>query len=216
VGAHQDQGVRAERQLVVFTLHSEQFAVPIETVREIVRYTRPMAGAAAGGLICGMISLRGAVVPVADLSERLGHEPHTGEGAQIVVLELREGALGLIVDHVEGVQRVSSAQISPTPVPGAEKGFGDEIAAIDDELVLLLDPQRVLGSLLGRPATRTPRPKKPAAPRTPRAKKPAVARAKTKPPARSEPTPPASSPATPPAKPPVKRRSPTRRPPSSA
>ncbi len=148
VATRQDRGGDAERQLVVFTLHGEQFAVPIETVREIVRYTPPTAGAAAGGLIRGMISLRGAVVPVADLSDRLGREPHTGKTAQIVVLELRDGPLGLIVDHVEGVQRVRGAQISPTPVPGAEKGFGDEIAAINDKLVLLLDPQRVLGSLL--------------------------------------------------------------------
>ena len=174
VATRQDRGGDAERQLVVFTLHGEQFAVPIETVREIVRYTRPTASAAASGLIRGMISLRGAVVPVADLSDRLGHGPHTGEDAQIVVLELRDGPLGLIVDHVEGVQRVPSARINPTPVPGAEQGFGDEIAAIDDELVLLLDPERVLGSLLRRPAPRAPRTTKPAAARTPRAAKPAA------------------------------------------
>ena len=104
-----------------------------------------------------MISLRGAVVPVADISDRLGREPHTGESAQIVVLELSDGPLGLIVDHVEGVKRVQRAQISPTPVPGTEKGFGDEIAAIEDELVLMLDPQRVLGSLLRGSAPPAPR-----------------------------------------------------------
>ena len=237
VATRQDRGGDAERQLVVFTLHGEQFAVPIETVREIVRYTRPAASAAASGLIRGMISLRGAVVPVADLSDRLGHGPHTGEDAQIVVLELRDGPLGLIVDHVKGVQRVPSARINPTPVPGAEQGFGDEIAAIDDELVLLLDPERVLGSLLRRPAPRAPRTTKPAAARTPRAakpaaartprppslrprrrrgrRKPAAARTKAKPSAGAKAKPPASAKPKPPAKPPAKRRSPTRRPPAA-
>jgi len=230
VAGRQEPPGDGERQFVVFTLHSDQFAVPIETVREIVRYTRPTATAAASGLIRGMISLRGTVVPVADLSDRLGSDPHTGEGAQIVVLELREGALGLIVDRVEGVRRVRDGQISPTPVPGAEKGFGDEIAAIDDELVLLLDPQRVLGSLLRPRRSRSPQTKKPTAARAPRATKPAAAeraRRATKP-AAAEPAPRATKPAAaarnPPAKksaarakakPPAKRRSPTRRPPAA-
>ena len=205
------------RQLVVFTLHGDRFAVPIETVREIVRYTPPAASAAASGLIRGMINLRGVVVPVADLSDRLGHGRHTGEDAQIVVLELRDGPLGLIVDHVKGVQRVPRAQINPTPVPGAEQGFGDEIAAIDDELVLLLDPERVLGSLLRRPAARAPRgAAKPAAPRAPRgAAKPAAPPTKAKRSAGAKAKPPATAKPKPPAKPPAKRRSPTRRPPAA-
>ncbi len=37
-------------------------------------------------------------------------------------------------------------------MPGTDPGFGEEIAAIDDVLVLLLDPQRVLGGVLRRPA----------------------------------------------------------------
>ena len=230
VAGRQEPPGDGERQFVVFTLHSDQFAVPIETVREIVRYTRPTATAAASGLIRGMISLRGTVVPVADLSDRLGRDPHTGEVAQIVVFELSEGALGLIVDRVEGVRRVRDGQISPTPVPGAERGFGDEIAAIDDQLVLLLDPQRVLGSLL-RPPAAAPRAKKPAAARArratksaavpaPRTKKAAAARTQpAKKPAaartQSAKKPAASAKANPPAKPPAKRRSPTRRPPAA-
>jgi purine-binding chemotaxis protein CheW len=241
VVTRQDRGGDAERQLVVFTLHGDRFAVPIETVREIVRYTPPAAGAAASGLVRGMINLRGVVVPVADLSDRLGHGRHTGENAQIVVLELRDGPLGLIVDHVKGVHRVPRAQINPTPVPGAEQGFGDEIAAIDDELVLLLDPERVLGSQLRRPAARAPRgaakpaavraPRgaaKPAAVRAPRgAAKPAAVRAprdaaepaaaptKAKRSAGAKAKPPANAKPKPPAKPPAKRRSPTRRPPAA-
>ena len=217
VATRQDRGGDAVRQLVVFILHGDRFAVPIETVREIVRYTPPAASAAASGLIRGMINLRGVVVPVADLSDRLGHGRHTGEDAQIVVLELRDGPLGLIVDHVKGVHRVPSAQINPTPVPGAEQGFGDEIAAIDDELVLLLDPERVLGSLLRRPAARAPRgAAKPAAPRAPRgAAKPAAPPTKAKRSAGAKAKPPATAKPKPPAKPPAKRRSPTRRPPAA-
>jgi chemotaxis signal transduction protein len=157
-----DHAANSERQLVVFSLHGEQYGVPIGTVREIVRYTRPTATAAATGLIRGLISLRGEVLPVVDLSSRLGREAHSGEGAQIVVLALSHGSLGLIVDHVEGVRNVTGDRITPSPVPGAEKGFGEEIAAIDDQIVLLIDPQAVLGSVLRPPATEPPATEPPA------------------------------------------------------
>jgi purine-binding chemotaxis protein CheW len=158
-----DRGAGSERELVVFTLHGERYGVPIETVREIVRYRRPTATAAAAGLIQGLISLRGEVLTVADLSSRLGRDAHRGEGAQIVVLTLAEGSLGLVVDHVEGVRRVPGDHVTRSPVPGTEQGFGEEIASIDDDLVLLLDPQRVLGGVLRRPAPkRTRAAKKPA------------------------------------------------------
>jgi purine-binding chemotaxis protein CheW len=215
-----DRGAGSERELVVFTLHGEQYGVPIETVREIVQYRRPSATATAvaGGLIQGLISLRGEVLPVADLSSRLGREPHSGEGAQIVVLALAEGSLGLIVDHVEGVRRVPDEQISPSPVPGAEAGFGDEIAAIDDVLVLLLDPQVVLDGVLRGPAAkrstvltpaaaRTPTARKPAAARKPPAKKPAPA--KPKKPAAAKPEKPAAAK---PKKPAAARRPPAKKP----
>ncbi len=110
----------------MFTLHGEQYGVPIEAVREIVRYRRPRATAAATGLIQGLISLRGDLLPVADLSSRLGRDAHSGEGAQIVVLALRQGSLGLIVDRVEGVRRVRTERISPVTGarhrPGLRRG----------------------------------------------------------------------------------------------
>jgi purine-binding chemotaxis protein CheW len=188
-----DRGAGSEREFVVFTLHGEQYGVPIETVREIVQYRRPSATATAvaGGLIQGLISLRGEVLPVADLSSRLGREPHSGEGAQIVVLALAEGSLGLIVDHVEGVRRVPDEQISPSPVPGAEAGFGDEIAAIDDVLVLLLDPQVVFDGVLRSPAAKRATVRTPAAAWTPTARKPAAA--KPKKPAAAKPEKPAAA-----------------------
>jgi purine-binding chemotaxis protein CheW len=57
-----------ESHLVLFSLHGECYALPVTTVREIIRYVAPSATAAAGGLIQGMINLRGRIVPVVDLS----------------------------------------------------------------------------------------------------------------------------------------------------
>ena len=136
----------AERQLVVFSLHGEDYGLPITAVREITHYTPPGATATAHGLIAGMISWRGTVLPVADLSSRLGGQLAVGERTRILVLELRNGSLGLVVDAVVGVLRIPEAQIAPLPV-----------AAVGDRLIVLIDPERALG---GELPSRAPQPRR--------------------------------------------------------
>ena len=60
------------RQLVIFSLGSEEYALPITRVQEIIRYTEPRMVASRTAWIRGVINLRGKIVPVCDLAERLG------------------------------------------------------------------------------------------------------------------------------------------------
>jgi purine-binding chemotaxis protein CheW len=152
---------RTEHQLVIFTLHGEPYGLPIELVAEIIRYTPPTATAAATELIRGLINLRGRVLPVVDLSVRLGRERAIAAGTRILVLELKRGALGLIVDGVDGIVTIGSEQIKPLPVPSEGDGLADSIAVVGDGLVLLLDAERALGAALPPP----PPPRRRRAPR---------------------------------------------------
>ena len=101
---------KGERQLVVFSLHGEHYGLPITTVREIIRYVAPSATAAARGVIQGMISLRGRTLPIVDLSSRLGRSLEVGSQTRILVLEIASGALGLIVDTVDGILPIAADQ----------------------------------------------------------------------------------------------------------
>lgn len=141
-----------ERQLVVFSLHGEHYALPITVVREIIRYVPPGATATARGLIQGMISLRGRTLPIADLSSRLGQRLEVGEKTRILVVEVAHAALGLVVDSVEGILPVPAAQIEALPIAAAEDGLGDEVATVGDRLIILIDPERVLGAVFPAPA----------------------------------------------------------------
>jgi len=136
-----------QRQFVVFSLKGESYAVPIASVQEIIRYAKPTPVGATSALIQGVINLRGRVVPVADLSSRLGHEPEINSGTRILMLEVAHGTVGLIVDSVDGVREIPTANIGQLPVAVGDSGVGDEIAAIDDHLVVLMDPERTLGSV---------------------------------------------------------------------
>jgi len=141
----------AERQLVVFSLHGEHYALPITSVREIIRYIPPRATATASGVIQGMINLRGQTLPVVDLSSRLDRGPvESDRRTRILVIEVSGGALGLIVDAVDGIIRVSTERIDPLPA-AADTALGDEIAAVGERLIVLIDAERALGGLLPAP-----------------------------------------------------------------
>jgi purine-binding chemotaxis protein CheW len=147
----------AERQVVVFSVLGEPFALPITSVREIVRYTPPGATATASGLIRGMLSLRDRLIPIVDLSPALGGQIEVGTGTRILIIEASVGALGLIVDSVGGIVRLSGEEIARLPA-AANRELGEEIAAVDDRLIVLLDPERVaLAAGLTAPARRARR-----------------------------------------------------------
>ena len=130
------------RQLVVFTLGSEEYALPIRQVHEIIRYTEPRSVAAESGWIRGVISLRGKIIPVYDLAARLGLETEErAGGGKIVIVETATDMAGVVVDEVEEVLTVEDAQLDAVPAAGSASI--EAIAKIDDRLVILLDPEGI-------------------------------------------------------------------------
>ena len=126
------------RQLVIFSLGSEEYALPITRVQEIIRYAEPRNVASHTTWIRGVINLRGRIVPVCDLAERLGLPTERAETAKIVIVETEIGTAGVIVDDVEEVLTVSEQQLEG--VPTADSDYVEAIAKVDDRLAILLNP----------------------------------------------------------------------------
>jgi purine-binding chemotaxis protein CheW len=126
------------RQLVIFSLGSEEYALPITRVQEIIRYAEPRNVASHTSWIRGVINLRGRIVPVCDLAERLGLPTERAETAKIVIVETEIGTAGVIVDDVEEVLTVSDQQLEG--VPTADSDYVEAIAKVDDRLAILLNP----------------------------------------------------------------------------
>jgi purine-binding chemotaxis protein CheW len=135
----------ASGQLVIFTLGAEQYALPIAQVQEIIRYTEPRAVSSDAAWVRGVISLRGKIVPVCDLADRLGLAHERAATAKIVIVETSVGTAGVIVDEVLEVLTVEAAQLDPLPTAGA--AFIEAIAKIDDRLVVLLNPDGIFSGL---------------------------------------------------------------------
>jgi purine-binding chemotaxis protein CheW len=124
------------RQLVVFTLGTEHYALPIQQVHEIIRYSEPRSVASRAHWVRGVISLRGRILPVYDLAARLGVPSELTEHSKIVIVEAGSETAGVIVDGVEEVLTVEEEQMQDAP--GADTTLIDSIAKIDDRLVVLL------------------------------------------------------------------------------
>jgi purine-binding chemotaxis protein CheW len=138
-------------QLVIFALGAEQYALPITQVQEIIRYTEPRAVSSEAPWVRGVISLRGKIVPVCDLADRLGLPGERVETAKIVIVETSVGTAGVIVDEVLEVLTVDDAQLEALPTAGA--AFIESIAKIDERLVVLLNSDGLFAGLeLGRAA----------------------------------------------------------------
>src|SRR3954447_13264414 len=129
------------RQLVVFSLGDEEYALPITQVQEIIRFSEPRPVSSDVAWIRGVISLRGKIIPVCDLAARLGLGHEGAPDQKIVIVETSAGTAGVIVDQVEEVLTVESDQLDD--VPGAATELIEAIAKIDDRLVVLLSPDNI-------------------------------------------------------------------------
>lgn len=138
---------RAEQQLVVFDLAEEAYGVDIGTVREIIRMQDVTSVPHRPDYVSGVINLRGRITPVVDLRKRFDlPQAETTRDSRIVVVDIDGEDIGMIVDAVTEVLRISSDQIEP-PSNMIAAGGSDYIVGIvklESQLVLLLDLERVL------------------------------------------------------------------------
>jgi len=126
------------QQLVVFSLGREEYALPIGSVHEIIRFAEPRAVASEAAWIRGVIALRGKIIPIFDLASRMELDTDC-EPDKIVIVESATGQVGIMVDDVEEVLTVSSEQLEI--VPSADRDSIEAIAKIEDRLVILLNPE---------------------------------------------------------------------------
>jgi purine-binding chemotaxis protein CheW len=132
-------------QLVVFALGSEEYALPIHQVQEIIRYRKPRR-VSNGKSVRGVINLRGRIVPVCDLALQFGVTASVPpDAAKIVIVDADGIGAGLMVDGVNEVLSVEESQIESAATDQSDVFPG--IAKVDDRLVILIDPVGLVAEL---------------------------------------------------------------------
>ena len=136
----------ASMTLMTFRLAGELFALPVECVNELVDNSASTLVPGGGAFASSLINVRGSVVPLLDVRERLeiSREP-LGVAARIIVLELTiDGELtklGLLAESVDSVRELPTEAIAPMPELGARwpSRYILGVARLGDQLVVILN-----------------------------------------------------------------------------
>jgi purine-binding chemotaxis protein CheW len=139
--------IEEEIQLVVFSLGREEFAVEVTQVREIMRMEEITRMPKTPSFVEGIINLRGQIIAVVDLAKRLNIEAGEMSGdTRIIVVEAEDIKVGMIVDSVSEVLRVSADAVEPSPTLATDVSavYLRGVVKQDNRLIILLDLTKVL------------------------------------------------------------------------
>jgi purine-binding chemotaxis protein CheW len=134
-------------QLVSFQLAQEEYGIEITKVQEIILMGEITRVPQTPKYIKGLINLRSTVIPIVDLRERFGlDQQEIGDETRIMVVNVAGKTIGIIVDAVSEVLRVSPDAIAPPPptVAGLGREYLTGLAKLDDRLLILLDIDKIL------------------------------------------------------------------------
>ncbi|WP_333879342.1 chemotaxis protein CheW [Methylobacter sp.] len=139
------------QQYLTFMLSGETYAVSILRIKEIIQYGQLTEVPRMPAFIRGVINLRGAVVPVIDLSARFG-KSSTAVGRRncIIIIEAaiaeETQSVGVMVDAVNAVLEIPAGEIEPAPTFGTNirVDFIAGMGKINGKFVIILNIQDVL------------------------------------------------------------------------
>jgi len=135
-----------EAQFVAFNLGKEEYAVDILAVQEIIRWAKITRVPKAPSFVKGVINLRGSVIPVVDSHIRfnLPHQEIT-DASRIIVFKWEESLVGLTIDYVTEVLKLSAKQIErPQAINGIDNKYIKGIGKVDGRLLIIMDLVKVL------------------------------------------------------------------------
>lgn len=134
-------------QVVSFRLASEEYGIEITKVQEIILVGEITRVPQTARYIKGLINLRSTVIPIVDLRLRFGMpEEQPTDETRIMVMNVRGKTIGIIVDAVSEVLRISKDQIAPPPptVSSLGREYLTGLAKLDKRLLILLDVECIL------------------------------------------------------------------------
>ncbi|HIH69109.1 chemotaxis protein CheW [Methermicoccus shengliensis] len=135
-------------QVIVFNLGDERYGVDISQVREIIRPTQITRIPNAPDFVEGVINLRGQITTIINLRKRFGMQPkEIDNDTRIIVVENENAVIGMMVDTVNEVKYLSSADIEALPnmiTARNEAKFLKGVGKFPDGLLILIDLNKVL------------------------------------------------------------------------
>jgi purine-binding chemotaxis protein CheW len=134
-------------QIVSFRLADEEYGIEITKIQEIILMGEITRVPQTPPYVKGLINLRSNVIPILDLRLRFSlPEGAASDDTRIMVVNVKGKTIGLIVDAVSEVLRVSQEQIAPPPptVAGLGRDYLIGLAKLENRLLILLDIDKIM------------------------------------------------------------------------
>lgn len=134
-------------KVIVFRLLEETYGVDVSQVKSIERIDTITKVPSTPPFVKGVIQLRGSVLPIVDLKERLGlEETATTEQSRIIIAAMGEHEVGIIVDSANDVMDIPFSKMDPLPpmISRVDIKYLQGIAKLPDQLLVLLRLDKVL------------------------------------------------------------------------
>jgi len=136
-----------QREFIAFRVGVQEFCIDIMSVREIRGWTPATALPHAPSYVRGVINLRGSVLPIIDLAERLGFAATDASARQvIIVVQVGSQIIGLLVDAVSDILTLSTEMIQATPdvATNVVLDFVRGMLAIDGRMIGLIELDSIM------------------------------------------------------------------------
>ena len=138
-------------QLIGFTAGKEKFAIDISEVHEINRFEQINRIPDLPDHVLGVIDLRGIVIPVINLSEKLGIQGQDiTKDTRIIIAGFNGEKIGILVDSVSEVIRVSEGNLEKPPsfIQNIKAEYICGIIRSSQQLIVVLDLQRLFSGYI--------------------------------------------------------------------
>ncbi len=139
----------ASRELLTFTLGSEEYAIDILKVQEIRGYDTVTAIVNAPAFIKGVINLRGIIVPIVDMRIKFNlGSPTYDQQTVVIVLNVAGRVVGMVVDGVSDVITLKPDDIKPAPEFGAgmDTRYLQGLGTAGERMLILVDIEKLMTS----------------------------------------------------------------------
>jgi purine-binding chemotaxis protein CheW len=144
---HSEAEQVASREFLCFKVSDEIYGIDIMDIKELIKPREVTEVPRAPSFVSGIISLRGVIIPIIDMRDRLGLvcEKVTGR-ERVIVVRHGDSFTGLLVDMIIQVVRIAqdSIEAAPPVLEGIDRDFVTGIGRSDGRMIIILNLSSII------------------------------------------------------------------------
>lgn len=138
-------------ELLLFRLAGRQrFGINVFKVQEVIQCPALTQLPGSHPVVRGIANMRGKTITVMDLSQSIGGPPlESIDGRFVIITEYNRRTQGFLVGSVDRIVNMNWGDILPPPKGAAKGSYMTAVTRVDDELVEIIDVEKVLSEIVG-------------------------------------------------------------------